>query len=265
MAEALHMPMLDRRCLRAGPERRRRAGCESAALLETGSPLPVDAGSAGPERKARQSRGSWAKALHNRPGGNGEPETARTDAGTSGSWWKRQLPFSFWAPRAREPHHFGESGDFMGKHVAIVDWSLGDGSFADGRYSRTHTLRFDGGAEVAGSSSPSVVSLPWSDPAGVDPEEALIASASACHMLWFLHIARDAGFMVTRYRDEAEGVMAKDGDGRIAITRIVLRPDITFSGDAPSAEVLGNLHHRAHDACFIANSLKSEIVVEQPA
>lgn len=153
----------------------------------------------------------------------------------------------------------------MGKHIAIVDWSLGDGSFADGRYSRAHRLEFDGGAVVPGSSSPSVVPLPWSDPAAVDPEEALIASASACHMLWFLHLAKDAGYVVTRYRDEAEGVMGKDGDGRIAITRIVLRPEIAFEGAAPDAATLDHLHHAAHEACFIANSLKSEIVVENPA
>ncbi|HEY6917513.1 MAG TPA: OsmC family protein, partial [Allosphingosinicella sp.] len=124
---------------------------------------------------------------------------------------------------------------------------------------------FDGGAVVPGSSSPSVVPLPWSDPAGVDPEEALIASASACHMLWFLHLAKDAGYVVTRYRDEAEGVMGKDGEGRIAITRIVLRPEIAFDGAAPDAAALERLHHAAHEACFIANSLKSEIVVENPA
>ena len=153
----------------------------------------------------------------------------------------------------------------MGKHKAVVDWSLGEGSFADGRYSRVHRLEFDGGAIVAGSSSPSVVPLPWSDPAGVDPEEALIASASACHMLWFLHIARDAGFTVTRYRDEAEGVMGKDTDGRIAITRIALRPDIAFEGRRPTDAELDAMHHKAHEACFIANSLKSEIVVEAPS
>ncbi|QPQ54823.1 OsmC family protein [Allosphingosinicella flava] len=150
----------------------------------------------------------------------------------------------------------------MGRHIAVVEWSLGDGNFAHGRYSRAHAWHFDGGAEVRGSSSPSVVPLPWSDPAGVDPEEALIASASACHMLWFLHIACDAGFVVTRYRDEAEGTMAKGADGKIAITRIALRPDIAFEGTAPSADDLHDMHHRAHDACFIANSLKSEIVVE---
>lgn len=149
----------------------------------------------------------------------------------------------------------------MGKHVAIVEWELGEGSFVEGRYSRAHTLRFDGGAEVPGSSSPSVVPLPWSDPAGVDPEEALISAVSACHMLWFLHIARDAGFTVARYRDEAEGVMGKNAQGRIAITRITLRPDIAFDGQAPDPQQLETMHHKAHDACFIANTVNCDVVV----
>lgn len=150
----------------------------------------------------------------------------------------------------------------MGRHKAIVDWQLGDGSFADGRYSRAHRLEFDGGAVVGGSSSPSVVPLPWSDPACIDPEEALVASASACHMLWFLHIARDAGFTVTRYRDEAEGVMGRNEAGRMSITRILLRPDIGFDGREPSAAELEDMHHKAHEACFIANTLNCPITVE---
>jgi organic hydroperoxide reductase OsmC/OhrA len=101
-----------------------------------------------------------------------------------------------------------------------------------------------------------------SDPGGVDPEEALVASASACHMLWFLHLARDAGLDVAAYRDEARGTMGKDERGRIAMTRIVLRPKIEFVGDAPAADRLERLHHEAHERCFIANSLRSEIVVE---
>jgi organic hydroperoxide reductase OsmC/OhrA len=115
---------------------------------------------------------------------------------------------------------------------------------------------------VTGSSSPHVVPAPMSDPAGVDPEEALVASASACHMLWFLHLARDAGLEVVSYRDAARGTMAKDEEGRMAMTRIVLRPDIAFEGREPDAEELARLHHDAHKKCFIANSLRSEIVVE---
>jgi organic hydroperoxide reductase OsmC/OhrA len=149
----------------------------------------------------------------------------------------------------------------MATHEAIIEWQA-DGGFAAGRYSRGHDWRFDGGAVVRGSSSPHVVPAPMSDPAGVDPEEALVASASSCHLLWFLHVARDAGFDVARYRDEASGTMGRDDRGRMAMTRIVLRPRILFAGDGPDPETLARLHHEAHDKCFIANSLRSEIVVE---
>jgi organic hydroperoxide reductase OsmC/OhrA len=148
----------------------------------------------------------------------------------------------------------------MAEHVATVEWSS-DGAFASGRYSRGHAWQFDGGAEVRGSSSPLVVPVPMSDPAGVDPEEALIASASACHMLWFLHMARDAGLEVAHYRDAATGITGKDDRGRIAITRIVLKPAIEFVGQAPDAKALEKLHHAAHDQCFIANTLRCDVVV----
>lgn len=149
----------------------------------------------------------------------------------------------------------------MADYLATVEWRS-DGGFREGRYSRAHRLSFDGGAVVAGSSSPHVVPPPLSDPAGVDPEEALVASASACHMLWFLHLARDAGLDVAAYRDEARGTMAKDERGRMAMVRIVLRPRIEFAGEAPGPEALARLHHEAHESCFIANSLRTEIVVE---
>ena len=149
----------------------------------------------------------------------------------------------------------------MAEHRATIEWE-GKGGFLENRYSRAHVWRFDGGAVVPGSSSPHVVPVPLSDPAAVDPEEALVASASSCHMLWFLHLAREAGFEVTRYRDEAVGRMAKDDRGRMAMTRILLRPRIDFAGAAPDAATLDRLHHEAHEACFIANSLRSEIVVE---
>ena len=151
----------------------------------------------------------------------------------------------------------------MGEYRAIVDWAgAGEEDFTANRYSRAHVWRFDGGAEVPASASPQVVPPPFSDPAGVDPEEALIASASSCHMLWFLHLARDAGLVVTGYRDEAVGQMGKDERGRTAFTRITLRPTIDFAGHAPDAQALARLHHEAHKACFIANSLRTEIVVE---
>ena len=149
----------------------------------------------------------------------------------------------------------------MARHVATIEWE-GQGGFRENSYSRAHVWRFDGGAVVAASSSPHVVPLPMSDPAAVDPEEALVASASSCHMLWFLHLARDAGFEVARYRDEAVGTMAKDERGRMAMTRLVLRPVIVFAGAEPDAATLARLHHDAHEKCFIANSLRSEIVVE---
>ena len=151
----------------------------------------------------------------------------------------------------------------MGSHKATIAWQ-DDGAFASGRYSRAHEMRFDGGAVVRGSSSPHVVPLPFSDPAGVDPEEALVASVSACHMLWFLNLAQEAGLHVESYVDEAEGVMGRVGRGRMAVTRIALRPRIGFAGAEPDPEQVGRLHHEAHERCFIANSLKTEIVVEAP-
>ncbi|HYG49134.1 MAG TPA: OsmC family protein [Allosphingosinicella sp.] len=149
----------------------------------------------------------------------------------------------------------------MSDYTATIEWRSG-GGFREGRYSRAHSLSFDGGAVVPGSSSPHVVPVPMSDPAGVDPEEALVASASACHMLWFLHLARDAGLDVAAYRDEARGTMGRDDRGRMAMIRIVLRPAIEFAGEAPDADSLQRLHHEAHERCFIANSLRTEIVVE---
>jgi organic hydroperoxide reductase OsmC/OhrA len=107
-----------------------------------------------------------------------------------------------------------------------------------------------------------VVPKPWSDAAAVDPEEALVAAASSCHMMSFLWAAAKAGFSVASYRDDAEGTLAKNADGRYAITRIALRPKIVFTGKQPSAEALQALHHEAHEECYIANSLKTEIVVE---
>lgn len=151
----------------------------------------------------------------------------------------------------------------MASYTARIAWA-DDGEFLSGRYSRGHEISFDGGASVRGSSSPHVVPLPFSDPAGVDPEEALIASVSACHMLWFLSLAQAAGVHVTAYEDEAEGIMGRVDRGRIAMTRIALRPRIRFAGADPDADRIEQLHHEAHERCFIANSLKTEIIVEPP-
>jgi hypothetical protein len=123
-------------------------------------------------------------------------------------------------------------------------------------------VAFDGGIEIAASASPHVVPAPWSAADAVDPEEMLVAAIADCHMLSFLHVAREAGLVVTSYRDRAEGVMRKNPEGRIAVTRVTLRPVIVFQGDQPGPEVLDHLHHQAHETCFIANSVKTEIVVE---
>ena len=153
----------------------------------------------------------------------------------------------------------------MAGYTATIDWSLKPGEdFVAGRYSRGHTIAFDGGVTIAGSSSPSVVPLPWSVAEAVDPEEMLVAALSNCHMLTFLHKAREAGFVVTRYRDEAAGVMRKTAEGKIALTKVTLRPDIAFEGAAPDAAQLAALHHAAHEDCFIASSVKTEVVVEAP-
>lgn len=115
---------------------------------------------------------------------------------------------------------------------------------------------------MVSSSSPDVVPLPMSDPAGIDPEEALVASVSSCHMLWFLSLAQAAGLDVSTYTDDASGEMGRIAAGTYALTRITLRPEIVFSSRQPEAGELARLHHDAHARCFIANSLKTEIVVE---
>lgn len=148
----------------------------------------------------------------------------------------------------------------MAEYIAEILWTRGEQNFVDGRYSRRYLMRFDGGAEVPGSASPLVVNKSCSDPAAVDPEEAFVASLSGCHMLWFLSIAAKYGFRVDRYSDKAAGRMAKDAGGRLAMTRVTLRPEVCFSGTpAPSPDEIRHMHHEAHDACFIANSVKTEV------
>jgi organic hydroperoxide reductase OsmC/OhrA len=151
----------------------------------------------------------------------------------------------------------------MATYGAEVLWEREDQVFVDNRYSRRHRIRFDGGAEIAGSSSPHVVRVPLSDPAAVDPEEAFVASLASCHMLWFLAIAARQQFRIDRYRDEAIGVMAKNAEGRLAMTVVTLRPDVVFSGEVqPSPDEILAMHHEAHEECFIANSVRTEVVVE---
>ena len=154
----------------------------------------------------------------------------------------------------------------MGNYTAEVLWLRGDQDFLDNRYSRRHLLRFDGGAEVAGSSSPHVVPVPGSDPSAVDPEEAFVASLASCHMLWFLAIAAKRGYRVDRYSDEATGSMERGADGRLWMSVVTLRPRASFSGEKlPGFADIEAMHRRAHDECFIANSVKTEVRCEPVA
>ncbi len=148
-------------------------------------------------------------------------------------------------------------------HQVQIRWSRGDATFTDNRYSRGHSWRFDGGVEVPASSSPHVVKVPFSVEAAVDPEEAFVASISSCHMLWFLSIAAGKGFRVDEYVDEAVGVMGKNASGKAAVVRVTLHPRVSFSGSRlPSHPEIEQLHHRAHEECFIANSVTTDIRCE---
>jgi organic hydroperoxide reductase OsmC/OhrA len=149
-------------------------------------------------------------------------------------------------------------------YTVKVKWekAVGD-AFSDNKYSREHKWIFDGGVEVPASASPHVVPLPYSSEAAVDPEEAFAASLSSCHMLWFLSIAAERNLVVESYEDIAEGVMGKNDEGRIAMTKVTLRPKAKFGGNiVPTAAEIGSIHHEAHDKCFIANSVKTIVVIE---
>lgn len=151
----------------------------------------------------------------------------------------------------------------MTKYTAEILWQRGKQDFLGNRYSRRHLMRFDGGAEVTGSSSPHSVPLPMSDAAAVDPEEAFVASLSSCHMLWFLAIAAKRKFCVDRYADAAVGVMARNAEGKMAMIVVTLRPEVVFSGERlPTREQIGQMHHEAHEECFIANSVRTEVRCE---
>lgn len=151
----------------------------------------------------------------------------------------------------------------MAISTARVEWQRGDAPFTDRKYSRAHRWSFDGGVEIPASSSPGVVREPLSDPNAVDPEEAFVAALSSCHMLSFLDHAAEQGFTVESYTDEAVGQMGKNTEGKIAVTVVTLRPRIEFSGDKrPAYEQIRDLHHLAHEACFIASSVKTEVRIE---
>ena len=151
----------------------------------------------------------------------------------------------------------------MTTYTATIRWAAKpDETFAKGQYSRAHEWAFDGGVTLPASASPHIVPPPWSDEAGVDPEEAFIASLSSCHMLFLLDFARRAGFAVEGYTDEAEGELGKLPDGRMAMISVTLRPSIGWTGAAPDAAALAELHDKAHHACFIANSVTTKVTIE---
>ncbi len=150
----------------------------------------------------------------------------------------------------------------MASYHATIRWTRGDDAFANQKYSRGHRWEFDEGVSVPASAAPHAVRAPWSVAAAVDPEEALVAAVSSCHMLFFLsYVSRD-GFMAESYVDAAVGEMGRNADGKPAILKVTLRPTLTVSGSAPTAEQFAAWHHEAHDECFIANSIRSEVVVE---
>ncbi|NQZ10845.1 MAG: OsmC family protein [Algicola sp.] len=151
----------------------------------------------------------------------------------------------------------------MSTYFAEIKWQREQQNFLDDQYSRGHTWRFDGGVTVPASSSPHIVPVPMSVEANVDPEEAFVASLSSCHMLFFLSIAAKRRYVVDSYVDKAEGLMENDKDGDMAMTKVTLKPEVKFSGDRmPKPAQIDKMHHQAHDLCFLAKSVKSEIVVE---
>jgi organic hydroperoxide reductase OsmC/OhrA len=151
----------------------------------------------------------------------------------------------------------------MSTYTATLTWKRGDADFAGGKYSRGHEIAFDGGITMPASSSPHIVRPPLSREDAVDPEEMLVASLSSCHALFFWDFARRAGFVLDSYVDNAEGVVAKRADGKTAVTKVTLKPRTEWSGEKrPSAADIAELHHKSHEACFIANSFNGEVVID---
>lgn len=151
----------------------------------------------------------------------------------------------------------------MHSYTAKITWKNDSPeTFTKNRYTRGHTWSFDGGIEVPASSSPHSVRVPFSVEAAVDPEEALVAAASSCHMLTFLWVAAKKGFVIASYEDNAAGDMTEGDDGKQWISKITLDPKIEWSGETlPTAAEIAEMHHDAHEGCYIANSIKSEVVV----
>ncbi len=150
----------------------------------------------------------------------------------------------------------------MSAYTATVTWRRDDQDFLDNHYSRGHEWSFDGGLTVPASASPDLVPLPQSVAENVDPEEAFVASLSSCHMLFFLSLAQRRKIVVDEYCDDAVGYLDEDEHGRMAMTRVVLRPRCRYAGEAPDSALIEKLHHRAHELCFIANSVTSDVVTE---
>jgi organic hydroperoxide reductase OsmC/OhrA len=153
----------------------------------------------------------------------------------------------------------------LSEHLATVVWQRDRAKFVDNKYSRAHIWQFDGGLEIAASASPHVVPVPYSNLAAIDPEEAFVASLSSCHMLWFLSIAAQRKFVVESYSDRAVGLMEKNEEGKLAITQVRLQPQIDFTGEIlPTASQVEEMHEAAHASCFLANSVKTQVIICLP-
>ena len=153
----------------------------------------------------------------------------------------------------------------MSDYTATIQWLRKDQVFSDNNYSRAHTWEFDGGLSVPASASPQVVPLPMSDASALDPEEAFVAALASCHMLFFLSLAAKKGFVVDSYEDRAAGTLGQDPRGKTSMTRVVLQPRVRFAGNAPAGDALQALHERAHELCFIANSVHTEVLIKTVA
>lgn len=150
----------------------------------------------------------------------------------------------------------------MSTYTASLTWERGEDVFSDGKYSRAHTIAFDGGVSMPASASPHIVRAPLSREDAVDPEEMFVASLASCHMLFFLDFARRAGYVIDAYLDKAEGVLSADERGRMSMTQVRLNPQVIWAGEkTPTPEQLRELHHKAHEACFIANSFRGDVAI----
>ncbi len=153
----------------------------------------------------------------------------------------------------------------MSTHLAAIQWTRDNGDFLRGKYSREHTWTFDGGLSIPASPSPSVVPAPYSNPANIDPEEAFVASIASCHMLTYLYLASRQGFQIDSYHDQAVGTITKHENGVPWVSVVALKPKIAYGGSKiPTPVEEAHLHHLAHEQCFIANSIKTQVTVAPP-